>query len=293
MALDAVHRHGSLAAGARALQWSQPTIAHHLGAIERELGGLVAIRSSGGATLTPLGELALEHSEVILAEVNRLEIRARAFVGNESASLRIGVIPTVGAQLLAPALVELETTFSITVAEAENETLNGEVLSGALDIAIVSSGPLLNEHGRKIEVGRDQLLLAVRADSALARHSSTQLADLAGEHWILAKSADDAADRALLYAAKDAGFEPNVSRRSDNYLTVLGFVAAGFGIALVPELASRSVPAGVALVRVEPQIERTIWAVPRPGLRTDIATQVASVFGNSFTNWVHAPEKRA
>ena len=51
-----------------------------------------------------------------------------------------------------------------------------------------------------------------------------------------------------------AGFEPNVSFESDDYQTVQGLVAAGVGVALIPELALSVVREDI----VDPR------ALPRP-----------------------------
>jgi DNA-binding transcriptional LysR family regulator len=48
-------------------------------------------------------------------------------------------------------------------------------------------------------------------------------------------------------ACEAAGFTPRVRHHADDFVTVLTFVAAGQGVALVPELATADVPAGVAL----------------------------------------------
>lgn len=291
MVLDAVARHGSLAAAGRALRWSQPTVAHHLAALERELGGPTVIRSAQGATLTPLGELALGHCTEILSQVERLKNEATTALGSQEQQLRLGVIPTVGAQLLPQVLHDLDQHYTVTVIEAENDALNDEVLRGAIDIAIVTSGPLLHEHGRKVRIGTDQLLLGVAKHSTLAKRQEVSIAELPGESWILAKTHDDAADRALLYAAKAAGFEPRVSKRSDNYATVLGYVRAGFGVALVPSLAAGLNSHGVTTVAIRPRIDRTLWAVARPGLSTAVEERVATLFRTALSSWNDSHER--
>lgn len=285
LVLDAIAQQGSLAGAGRALQWSQPTVAHHLASLERELGGLAVRRSAIGAQLTALGEMALQHCSRILDQAERLESDAREFIGAYARRLRLGVIPTVGAQLLPQTLLSLEDTFTVSVIEAENERLNDDVLKGSLDVAIVTSGPLLHEHGRKTMIGLDRLLLAVPADSPLAGRTEVRIAELPNERWILAKTRDDAADRALIYAAKEAGFEPLASKRTDNYATVIGYVRAGFGVALIPGLATAMISNGVATIPITPRIDRTFWAVGRPGLNATVETEVASAFQLALRQW--------
>ena len=49
-----------------------------------------------------------------------------------------------------------------------------------------------------------------------------------------------------------AGFEPNVSFESDDYQTVQGLVAAGVGVALIPELALSVVREDVVIRALSP-----------------------------------------
>jgi DNA-binding transcriptional LysR family regulator len=58
-----------------------------------------------------------------------------------------------------------------------------------------------------------------------------------------------------------AGFEPSVTFESDDYQTVQGLVAAGVGVALIPELA-------LSVVR-EDTVIRSL--APRPPVRNVIA----------------------
>ena len=64
--LQAIARAGSMAGAARALHHSQPTVAHHLAALESHLGVSLVTRSTRGATLTDLGQLFLGHAEAVL-----------------------------------------------------------------------------------------------------------------------------------------------------------------------------------------------------------------------------------
>jgi DNA-binding transcriptional LysR family regulator len=60
------------------------------------------------------------------------------------------------------------------------------------------------------------------------------------------------------------GFEPNVSFESDDYQTVQGLVAAGVGVALIPELALSSVRDDIAIRTLSPRgpVRQVIVATP-------------------------------
>ena len=65
-----------------------------------------------------------------------------------------------------------------------------------------------------------------------------------------------------------AGFQPTYGLEADEYPTVEGFVAAGLGVALVPQLAlGISVHIGVVARHVKgDQPVRQVWAATRPAI---------------------------
>ena len=64
-----------------------------------------------------------------------------------------------------------------------------------------------------------------------------------------------------------AGFEPSVSFESDDYQTVQGLVAAGVGVALIPQLALSSVRDDIRVRALHPRgpVRNVVAATPRGG----------------------------
>ncbi len=115
----------------------------------------------------------------------------------------------------------------------------------------------------------DPLLAVLPADHPLAGREDLQLADLAADTWVDPPTGSEAR-RLLLHACSKAGFIPRVAFESDEYTTVAHLVAAGAGVALIPEMALGVPPEGV-LVR----------ALAGPPLARSVAAAL------------HAPEYRA
>jgi len=81
------------------------------------------------------------------------------------------------------------------------------------------------------------MYLMLAADHPLAGRPRLRLADLADDEWILG-SGDRCPDaRILVHAFQQAGFEPRIGFHSDDCLAIQGFVAAGFGVSFIPDLA--------------------------------------------------------
>ena len=93
----------------------------------------------------------------------------------------------------------------------------------------------------------DPLLAVLPVDHPLAGREDLQLADLAADTWVDPPAGSEAR-RLLLQVCSRAGFIPRVAFESDEYTTVAQLVAAGAGVALIPEMALGVPPEGV-LVR--------------------------------------------
>jgi DNA-binding transcriptional LysR family regulator len=90
-----------------------------------------------------------------------------------------------------------------------------------------------------------------------------RLTELRQDAWVQTSSASPCA-RHVVRCCHAAGFEPNVAFESDDYQTVQGLVAAGVGVALIPELALSVVRSDIAIRALSPAppVREIIAAVP-------------------------------
>ena len=107
------------------------------------------------------------------------------------------------------------------------------------------------------------MFLALPHSHRLARRQRLRLADLAAEAWIQTSQASPCA-RHVVRCCHAAGFEPSVSFESDDYQTVQGLVAAGVGVALIPELALSVVREDIVIRALSPSppLRQVIAATP-------------------------------
>lgn len=254
--LQAVARTGSLAAAARDLYVSQPTVTHHLDALERGLGAQLVERGPRGTHLTDIGQVLLGHSEAVLERLASAESEIRALASQGVATLRVGTFPSAGATLLPRALgaTQMETGVRFELREAETPQLIEALAEGSLHAALVysdlSSGLEVPPGWTRTRLMEDPFLLALPDAHPLAQAPHVRLGELADEGWILARDPGDPVDLALLGAAAVHGFAPRPVLRTDDFQVSFGFVAAGLGIALVPRLALDR-PHGVVVRAIE------------------------------------------
>lgn len=237
--LDAIARTGSLAAAARDLHYGQPTISHHLRALETHLGAQLVVRTPVGATLTAAGELFLDHARAATHRLRIAEHEVRELHERGHSILRLGTFQSAGARLLPQVLAALGT--QVDLVEGEPLELHEQLLDGSLHAALLydldgdTSVTDLSLRQRTLEVEPFRILIG--ADHPLAANPVIDLADLADADWIRSRSILEASERALLAAAGAAGFTPRTLLVSEDYTLVHAFVAAGVGVALIVESA--------------------------------------------------------
>jgi DNA-binding transcriptional LysR family regulator len=241
-ALCSVAEHRSIAHAARTLGWSQPTVAHHLKGLEVELGAPVVTSSASGTQLAPAGTQLLPHALAILDRASRAVADVTGMIATRRTSISLGIFPSAGGRLLPSIVRSLrDGGYTVRVREAELDSLLHELEAMSLDAAIIYSDPqrptMLPTHVQTRPLFTEQFFLIVPVDHPLAGHSDIELDAFADEDWILGAAENDPCDAALLAAAAQLGFTPHGAIRSDDYAVVAGYVEAGFGVALVPELA--------------------------------------------------------
>ncbi|MFF2272118.1 LysR family transcriptional regulator [Agromyces sp. NPDC058136] len=259
-ALLALDEHGSVAAAARALDWSQPTVAHHLAGLERATGTPVVESRASGTSLTVAGRLWLPHAAAIVGRADRALVEVAATLEQARRTVRFGVFPTAAARLLPRLVAAFDAAGLVPeIVEAELDVLVSSLERLELDAAVVYTAPgapaargvrrtgsgvlrtpLFTEHFALVVPAGHPLAGAGGLASA-AGAEPVHLADLAGERWVVGTLDDDPVDVAFRSAALRAGFDPLLGPRSDDYRVVVEYVAAGLGLAFVPELA---VPVG-------------------------------------------------
>lgn len=223
---------------AEAMHVAQPAISQQVRALEKELGVQLFDRLGKRVALTEAGQAFLPHARRILAAVEAAENEVRERAALARGTIILGAPSTVSTHRLPEQLTRFKRQYpglEVTLREAGTETLIKLIETGQVDLAIVVSdvlpavmdvAPYLDEH----------YVLAVSAKHALGKHRTVRLADLSAEAFILFPEGYKLRE-VTLSACRRAGFEPKVALDGGAMQSALEFVAAGLGVALVPELA--------------------------------------------------------
>jgi DNA-binding transcriptional LysR family regulator len=274
-ALREVVAQGSFSAAADALAYSQSAVSQAISTLEGEVGADLLERDRRGVRPTAAGLALVNHADGILARLEAAETEVAAIAGGRGGRLRIASFPTAGATLMPEAIAGFRASHpavELALAEGEPEEVAARLRSGELDLALLFEfdgvGERLGTGMRRFELLEDPLQLALPADHRLVRRAELRLEDLREEAWVQTSTASPCA-RHVVRSCHAAGFEPRVSFESDDYQTVQGLVAAGVGVALIPQLALHTVRSDIRVRSLEPSSPvRRVFAATRRGAPT-------------------------
>jgi DNA-binding transcriptional LysR family regulator len=239
---------GSFSAAAESLSFTQSAISQQIAALERETGSVLVERGARGVRVTDAGRALVEHSEGILARVAAAEAELEAIAGIRGGRVRLSSFPTAGASILPPAVAEFtrrHPEVELNFVEREPEDASASLRAAELEIAIVFEyselkQPEFDRMYEGIELHHlvdDPMYLALPRDHPLAAKPRVRLKDVAEETWIQESGAHSWCGSFHEAVCTNAGFQPKVGFRSDDYNVVQGLIAAGVGISLLPGLA--------------------------------------------------------
>jgi DNA-binding transcriptional LysR family regulator len=267
---EVAHR-GSFSAAAEHLSYTQSAVSQQIGALEAETGMTLLERHPRGVSLTAAGQTLIGHAESVLADLDAAEAALAAIAGLRGGRLRMASFPTAGATLMPLAIATFRARHpdvELTLAEGEPEQIAPRLRTGEFDLALLfefDSSPFDPDGGSgqtdgsasdgrltRVELLQDPLYLALPRTHRLADRRRLRLQDLREEAWIQTAESSSCA-RHVVRCCHAAGFEPHVSFQSDDYQTVQGLVAAGVGVALIPELALSVIREDIVIRALSPR----------------------------------------
>ena len=295
--LRSIAAEGSIAAAARALQYTRSAVSQQLSALERETGAQLVERAGGRVSLTPTGRELVEHTERILVELRAAEAMLESDPHPIGGLLRCGVPFGEGPRIMSRALTEVRQSFpglEIRLAATTDETGADEVRRGLLDMVVLSrfgaAHPRAQLGLREWMLGSDALRLCVPVGHRLAGAREASMADLQDEAWIVCPTST--LGQLTLSLCLTAGFEPVLAASVNDLGTAVGLVGIGWGITIAPELtpvSSDRPVVHVALAGVNTQRHSVLIVREGEHLSPRIATAITAVREVSARSWPTAP----
>jgi DNA-binding transcriptional LysR family regulator len=255
---------------AERLHISQPPLSQQIRALEEELGFTLLLRTRRRVELTPAGAAFLRDARALLGELDGAVATARRIDAGQAGRLRINF---VGSALLSivPGTVERfrRSRPGVELELRERPTVDQlrAVRAGVADVALVRP-PIEGDDELRVQtVLRERTVAALPAGHPLAALSRVPLRRLAAEPLVLfpREQAPGYHDLLIDSLAGAGGAIPRVIQYAPEMLTIIGLVAAGTGVSLVPESVQRLALDGVTYRPVSGAPRSELVAITRAG----------------------------
>jgi DNA-binding transcriptional LysR family regulator len=243
--------------------------------LEAALGVALLKRGRRGIELTAAGESLLDHARIIMHDVDAMRGDLVAFSRGMKATVRL-LANTAGLSEYLPkalaAFLAEHPHLSIDVEERESTDIADAIATGAADLGLAAEHALPDSLER-IPFSEDRLVVIAAHHDALANRRQVDFREVVGRDFI-GLTASHALHAHLAGHASRLGARLRFRARLNNFDAIGQMVAAGIGIAVMPEVAAkrcaRSMPISRLRIR-DPWANRKLAicarsfrALPRP-----------------------------
>lgn len=280
---------GTLTAAAQELGFTVSAVSQQLATLESQAGVALYERVGRGVRPTAAGQLLAARADRILREVAHAETALADLREGRTGRVRVLTFHSAGEALLPEAIAALRAEHpAVRVLPSVDESPGAlrRLREGEVDLVLVvepfgpSARPSDDLH--RWHLLADEYRLLVPHDHPLARRRKIRVDALGDEAWIMTIGPDDYVRRTTVDLCRRAGFSPRIGAESDEFPVTQGYVAAGLGVALVPELALGALRRGVLVRSLAPSPPpRQIWLATRPALldAAPVAALAAALVG--------------
>ena len=260
---ETVSRHLHFTRAAEELNVAQPSVSQQIRKLEQELGTPLFHRMKRRVALTEAGRTLLPRARAVLQQLNEARAELQELSGLRKGTLAVGAPPSVGTHLIPRVLAMFSHRhpgIAVTFREAGSRVLVQRLEEGELDLAVVIQ-PIRHFALEAIPLLEEELLLAVPRTHPLAERKQVRLEEMRDEPFVMLREGTyDLRDQTLA-ACRRAGFEPRVALDGGEMDSVLRFVMAGIGVAILPAMVLEEADkrCGPVAVRIEePRLSRAL-----------------------------------
>lgn len=250
---------GNFSRAAEHCQITQPSLSQQVLKLEQELGTKLFDRLGRSIRLTEAGRAFIPRARAILDQMEAARCTAADQITDFRGSVAVGVIPTVAPYLMPSYAARFAKKYpdaKLRIVEDTTLVLVEGLRDLSIDVAILAL-PLRHKELELFPIRTEPLFAALSTHHPRASAKSLALKDLRGESFVMLRDGHCFRDLSIDTCTR-ARITPHIAFESGQFSSLLGMVAAGVGVSLVPEMAiDRNV--GCRYVRLsDPQATRTI-----------------------------------
>jgi DNA-binding transcriptional LysR family regulator len=226
------------------LHMAQPALSRKIARLEADFGGRLFDRTRAQIKITAAGVMLLHRAQDVLQRLGDMAEDTRRVALGKQGLLEIGFVSSATFSVLPDLIGEYHRYHPLVELRFHHMNRAGlfhALVNRRVHVVFTRAG-IDDAEIVNVSLLRERMVVALPADNPLAHVSSLALTDLAQQPFILPKVSVD--DHVRNICAK-AGFHPIVVQEPEDLHTSLSLVAAGLGLALVPDSARNAPRSGV------------------------------------------------
>ena len=230
----------SITNGAQRVHLALASASARIKRLEEALGVSLLTRGRRGVELTPAGESLLDHARVVLHNVDAMRGDLLAFARGAKATVRFLANTSGLSEYLPKALAAFlgqHPHISIDVEERESGDIAHAVLTGAADLGLAAEHALPDSIER-IPFSEDRLVLVTSREGELANRRQVDFSEVVERDFVGLITSSALHAHVTGHAAR-LGARLRFRARLNNFDPIGQMVAAGIGIAVMPEVAAK------------------------------------------------------
>lgn len=221
---------------AKRLHIAQPPLSQQIRQFEEQLGAKLFDRTTRRVDLTAAGALMLERGRSILNDVEALQADVYQVGQGATGVLHVGFSGASTYSVMPRIVRAAGTAYPGLTLDLHGEMLTPAMERGllehTLDAAILRPPVSSPEIDFRI-INREPLVVALPAHSPLASDRPLSMVELTEQRFVTYPP-ESVMYRMTADLCREAGFQHRVSQMAQETSTILSFVAAGGGVALMP-----------------------------------------------------------
>ena len=222
---------------AKLLQMAQPPLSQQIHHLEEELGVTLFHRSKRRIELTDAGQVFLEEARRTLAQAEHARRTAQRAQRSEIGRLVMGFVSEATYDLLPAMLQAYRARFpQVEIVLREMTTMQQvqALQKGSIHLGMLR--PPISETGLTLQIIREEPFVAVLPPTTrFAPEEQFPLSALAEEPFVLfPRAISPGVYDQVINLCNQAGFSPIIAQEATELHTILGLVAVGIGVSLLP-----------------------------------------------------------
>lgn len=234
----AVAETGSFSRAAERCHIAQPSLSQQVLKLEQDLGAKLFDRLGRSIRITEAGRAFLPHARSILGQMEAARSSVAGANADVHGSVTVGAIPTIAPYLMPRYTTSFANKYPdarLRIVEETTPVLIEGLRDLSIDVAILAL-PLRHKDLKMFTIRTEPLFAVLPKNHPRASARSVALRGLRGERFVMLRDGHCFRDLSIA-TCTHARITPNIAFESDQFSSVLGMVAAGVGISLVPEMA--------------------------------------------------------